>query len=78
MILERFFQKNSDLKTANAWRKALETHEVERNSFRVSGDVKKAREFARAVRQQSERPAPQVEIIDELPRVVPVVVYARS
>lgn len=76
MILEQYFQKRAELKTANTWKKALETREIERNSFKASGDIKKAREFALAVREQIERPKPQIEIV-EAPRIVPTVVFAK-
>lgn len=77
MILEKYFQKKEELKTANTWKRALETREVERNSFRASGDVKKAREFALAVREQIERPTLQTEITEES-HIVPTVVFARA
>jgi hypothetical protein len=77
MILERYFQKRKDLKTAKTWMKALETREVQKNSFHQSGDLKQAREFAEAVVQTAIQPQIQAEIVEEK-QIEPTVIFTQD
>jgi hypothetical protein len=65
MILEQYFQKRKELKTANAWKKAMAAREVQRNSYHNSGDLKQAKAFAQAVMMELEHPMQNMDIHDE-------------
>lgn len=78
MILEQYFKKSKETKTANVWKKAMAAREVQKNSYRINGDVKQAKAFAFAVMMQAERPVQVFEDVEEQLTVQPTVIFSRD
>jgi hypothetical protein len=79
MILEQYFHRDKDLKSATAWQKAMATREIQKNSYRVSGDLKQAKAFASAVMTKIEHPKPVMQLV-EAPeeKVKPIVIFSKD
>lgn len=79
MILEQYFHKSKETKTANVWKKAMAAREVQKNSYRINGDVKQAKAFAAAVMTQIERPVQTFEEVEEqVVSVQPIVIFSQD
>ena len=73
MILEKFFTKKAETKTAKSWMSALETREIQKNSYRATGDLKSARQFAAIMSQEVVVPAQVPEIT-----VKPIEIFSKN
>ncbi|MBA3724706.1 MAG: hypothetical protein H0W89_07555 [Candidatus Levybacteria bacterium] len=49
MIFEKYFNTNKETKGAKTWMTLLQTREIEKNNFQVTGDIKEAKIFAAAI-----------------------------
>lgn len=72
MILEKFFTKKAETKKAKSWMTALETREIQKNSYRATGDLKSARQFAEIMSHEIVVPAQVPEVT-----ITPIEIFSK-
>jgi hypothetical protein len=73
MSVQALIKNKQNRLLSKTWRTALTSREVERNNYHVTGDLKRAREFARDAAKYKVLPLTMPIEISE-----PVVIYSRE